>query len=498
MKAFFKVMLVLAGLAGALWWLAVLALYLTAGAQTRAALDLLNDAEGITAEAKTIRLHLDGVGLRQLTLIGDDGDRLDLERARLRVSIWPLLSRGEIDVREISVRGLVVEPSHRSLAAAPDTASPEHLPDSAPPADIPPASDTEPRRQRRPDREGPPFEGLLRSTQQNAVPVRVRRAELDGTLLLPDEQRMAMQIALRGFAPGRTGRLEAVFDAVVTDPEIPLHATELRLDLDIRQAIEGGIEALDGHLRGVLDTPEAAEPIRVDLSFEAQPSSLGERYRVQARREGLDDALLDLEAEWRDADRRIDGQVRVAWTEAAIAGIPRWPGMPPAPAQGLLEFDLATPPTPGAGPEGTFRVSGEADLLALLERTDPGLRQSLDAGTARVDLEGQVADTEGTVTGTIELTGVVPAGHPGPAFSAHHDTRIRWQDDAATVHGPLRLTGPRSESDGTLTLQIAADTPYPELQLELDRFDEDEWAPVLEILPGPKPQIRLTDTAVTP
>ncbi|AGA32976.1 hypothetical protein TVNIR_1303 [Thioalkalivibrio nitratireducens DSM 14787] len=495
MKGLVKVILVLAGLAGALWWLAVLALHLTAGAQTRAALGLLNDAEGITAEAQEIRLYLDGAGLRKLRLIGDEGDRVDIEHARLRVSVWPLLWRGEIDVREISVGGLVVEPSHRSFAAVPDTAAAKTPPDATLPADAPPASDTDPRRQRRSDRAGLPFEGLLQTTQRDAIPVRVRQADLDGTLLLPDDQRMAMRIALRGFAPGREGRLEAVFDAVVSDPEIPLHATELRLDLDIQQAAAGGIEALEGRIYGVLETPDAPDPIRLDTSFSAQPSALGERYRIQARREGLDDPLLNLDTEWFDADRRIEGQLRVAFTEAAIAGIPRWPGMPPVPARGLLEFNISAPATPGAEPEGTFRLAGEADLPALLERTDAGLQGSLDAGTAVVDLEAHVADTEGTLTGTVELTGVVPEGHPGPPFSAHHDTRIRWQDDAATVRGPLRLTGPRSESRGTLTLQTAADAPYPGLQLELDRFDEEEWAPVLEILPDPKPRIRLTGAA---
>jgi hypothetical protein len=51
------------------------------------------------------------------------------------------------------------------------------------------------------------------------------------------------------------------------------------------------------------------------------------------------------------------------------------------------------------------------------------------------------------------------------------------------VTGPVDLSGPLTASRGQLVFEDLEDGREPRLRLELDRFDDREWAPVLGLLP---------------
>lgn len=484
MNSFVKVLLIIAAIIGALWWLAVGVLHWTADAQTRAILEQLNQSEELTFDADQIRLHLDGVGVRNLHVRSPDGDQLRIDRGRLSAAPWPLLWKRELHIREISIRNLVFEPSEALVQLwrePPDeAASPEPYPGE------PPQREAETRTvSAAPE----PFAGLLqggRSGTRNTLGLRIRRADVQGTLRLPDEQYVAMQVRLRDFRPGREARLEAMIETTLAELEdFPILDGRVHAESRIRTHRDGFPANIEGHASINLLAQGNTEAVDLHLEFSALDAGTEERYRLRIRREGFDAALVDFQGRWSPRSQRSDGQLLVALNEAAVTGLPTWGHFQTPLAEGLLEYAV------GAKPDDDldrFRLNGSADLRILIDLFDTQRRGQLRSGTINVNLDGRIHDTAGTAAGEIRVDDFRPAGHTDAPFSGLHQLHLEADESGMQVNGPIQLTGPITTSQGQLRVTYHADDDSPDLHLELDRFDEQEWQPVLDLFP----EVRVT------
>lgn len=477
MNTFFKVLLVIAAAIGALWWLAVGLLNWTAGAQTRSALDLLNTSEEVTVEADQIRLYLDGAGLRNLRVISPAGDRLSIAEARLGASLWPLLWGRELDIRQVTIRGLVFEPGKEFLdtflespfgddePATPATADERH-------ADRP-AGEPAARR---------PFTGLLQGDPPGdpALRVRIRKAELDGALLLPDEQRIALQLTLRDLAPGREARLEGLFEASLANLELPIREARIRTENRIGTHPNGLPQSVDSRTRMGLLTREFEESIELQVELSARRTESGEGYALRILREGLENALVDFHGQWNRAAQQIEGRLHLGLTESAVRGMPAWQHLRLPVAEGTLEFTTSSAPEAS---RDSFRLNGSAELPVLVDLLDEERRGKLLEGTIAADLEGWLDDEKARITGTLGVENLRPRDHDGAPFGAVHQTRMQRDEAGLRVTGPVDLSGPFTASRGQLVFEDLEDGSEPRLRLELDRFDDREWAPVLDLVP---------------
>jgi hypothetical protein len=478
MNTFFKVLLVIAAVIGALWWLTVGLLNWTAGAQTRSALDMLNTSDEVTIDADQIRLYLDGAGLRNLRVSNPAGDRLTIAEARVGASLWPLLWGRELDIRQITVRGLVFEPGEEFLDTFLESPSGDHEPATPAPADEgrPETPADEPARQR-------PFTGLLQGGQPGdpeGLRVRIRKAEVDGTLLLPDDQRVALRLTLRDFAPAREALVEGLFEASLANLELPIREARIRTESRVQTYPNGLPQSVEGRAWISLLTRETGESVDLQMEFSARGTESGEGYAVDVLREGFENALVDFQGDWNRATQQVEGRLHLGLTETAVRGMPAWRHLRLPVAEGTLEFSASS--APGA-PQGSLRLNGSADLPILVDLMDENRRGQLRAGTIAVNLAGQIDDSGSLVTGTVAVENLQPSDHEGAPFSGSHQTRVLRNEAGLRMTGPIELTGPAAASHGQLVFEDSRDGSNPRLHLELNRFDEREWRPVLSLLP---------------
>lgn len=479
MNTFFKVLLVIAAVIGALWWLAVGLLSWTAGAQTRSALEMLNTSEEVTVEADQIRLYLDGAGLRNLRVFSPAGDRLSIAEARVGASLWPLLWSRELDIRQVTIRGLVFEPGEEFLETFLDSRSADDDPGA-------PATDDEGDVDERPVGEPAapkPFTGLLQGGgpgDPEGFHLRIRKAEVDGTLRLPDDQRVALQLTLRDLAPGREARLEGLFEASLANLEFPIREARIRTESRIRTHPNGLPESMDGRAWIGLVTREAEESVDLQVELSARGTESGEEYRLKVLREGLETALVDFQGQWNRSPQQVEGRLHLGLTETALRDMPAWNHLRLPIAEGSLEFTTSS--APGASRD-SFRLNGSADLPVLVDLLDEERRGQLREGSIAANLEGWLDDDETRVTGTIGVENLRPRDHEGAPFGAVHQTRMQRNEAGLRVTGPVGLSGPVTSSHGQLVFEDLEHRGSPRLHLELDQFDDREWAPVLDLLP---------------
>ncbi|HSM26584.1 MAG TPA: hypothetical protein VK855_00600 [Thioalkalivibrio sp.] len=478
MNTFFKVLLVIAAVLGALWWLAVGLLNWTAGAQTRSALDMLNTSDEVTIDADQIRLYLDGAGLRNLRVTNPAGDRLTIAEARVGASLWPLLWGRELDIRQITVRGLVFEPGEEFLDTFLESPSGDDEPATPAPADDgrseSPAG--EPTRQR-------PFTGLLQGGQPGdpeGLPVRIRKAEVDGTLLLPDDQRVALRLTLRDFGPAREALVEGLFEASLANLEFPIREARIRSESRLRTHPNGLPQSVEGRAWISLLTRETGESIDLQVELSARGAESGEDYVLRVLREGVETALVDFHGQWNRAAQQVEGRLHLGLTETAVRGMPAWQHLRLPVAEGTLEFTTSS--APGASRE-SFRLNGSADLPVLVDLLDEERRGKLLEGTIAAKLEGWLDDEEARIKGTLGVENLRTRDHERAPFGAVHQTRMQRDEAGLRVTGPVDLSGPLTTSRGQLVFEDLEDGREPLLRLELDRFDDREWAPVLDLLP---------------
>jgi len=529
MKTTLKVTLVLAGLAGLLWWSAVLLLNVTAQAQTRIALAMFNEAEPDGIDAEEIRLYLDGVGLRQFSMSIENGPRIRIGEARARVNLWPLLWGGDLDIRSVLLRDLQVdfsEVTDWTLGGLPSETPPDEAPWAKAPA---PAMTEDPRPSSAPARTEPAkpaervdFDGILATSQQQFIRVRIRHVEADATILLPEDQRFGARFALLNIAPGKEGTLRGAVDARVHALEWPVHEAGIDFEMRVAQAAQGGLARLEGTL-GLWLTPlppqtalvtashaasgappplapasapasvVAPEPIRFAATFTLQPTANGEAYRVEVARVGLARTLLNLQGQWDRTRQHAEGTLVLDLPASALADLPLPPALQPIGAEGRLAFAV-TPAAPDhGGPAGDFTILGDFHLPAWVNRTDGVVVSRLSDGIAALDLTGRFSGDDGHLHGTVDLTQLMPTDHRGPAFGVHHQPALAWDGATLRNDGPVRLSTGGVESRGRLSWETDAAEPEPRPRFDLDRFDRTAWLPILNLFPDPEAFLIVVD-----
>ena len=521
MKTTFKVILVLAGLAGLLWWSAVLLLHVTAQAQTRMALAMFNEADPEGIGAEEIRLYLDGVGLRQFSMSIEDGPRIRIGEARARVNLWPLLWGGDLDIRSVLLRDLQIDFSEvtdwtlgGSRSETPADAAP------APSVTEEPKPSSAPIGTPRPERVD--FDGILATSQQEFIRIRVRHVEADATILLPEDQRLGARFALLNIAPGKDGTLRGALDARLHALEWPVHEAGIDLELRVAQAAQGGLQRLEGTLGLWLVplrpepalmaasqappefTPGSAppsapasvvapEPIRFAATFVLQPTANGEAYRVEVSRVGFTQTLLNLQGQWDRTRQQAEGTLVLDLPASALADLPLPPALQPIDAEGRLALTV-TPAAPNDGrPAGDFMIQGDFRLPAWVNRTDGVVISRLTDGIATLDLTGTFSGDDGHLRGTVDLTQLIPTEYRGPAFGVHHQPALTWDGATLRNDGPVRLSAGGVESRGRLSWETHAAEPEPRLRFDLDRFDRAAWLPLLNLFPDPEAFLIVVD-----
>jgi len=522
MKTFMKVTLVLMGLTGLLWLSAVVLLNVTAQAQTRLALEILNGPEQTGIDAGEIRLYLDGVGLRQFSMHTEAGPGVHIAEARVRVNVWPLLWGRELDIRSMQLRGLRIDFSGMTVwdlgGQGPETPREPSGKQGNPGPQATEAAKTlvqEGAREPVQERVREPFEwvyfqGILSESQQGLMRVRVRHAEVDATLLLPESQWLGARLTLQDIAPGGEGTLRVALEAHLQAMEWPVREAGIDIELRAAQAALGGLDRVEGTLALWLSqarsesTPGSAmepEPIRFEAAFALQPTEEGESYRVVISRVGLPQTLVDLQGEWNRTRQQVQGTLTLDLPETALADLPLPPALQPIGARGRLALSLTPAAADDGKPAGQFAVLGDFHLPPWVNHSNGVVHPRLSDGFATLDLTGAFAGDHGDINGTLDLTGLLPTAYQGPAFAVHHQAALAW--DAATVRndGPIRLIGAGAESNGRLSWKITdhgragqalADpgqaydgTPDVHPRLDLDHLDRTAWRPLLNILPDP-------------
>lgn len=506
MKTTFKVTLVLAGLAVLLWWSAVLLLNVTAQAQTRMALGMFNDANPEGIDAEEIRLYLDGVGLRHFSMSIEDGPRISIGEARVRINLWPLLWGRDLDIRSVLLRDLQIDFSEVTDWTLLGGLRSETPPDDAPLVKAPaPVVTDEPKPSSAPASTEPAewvdFDGILATSQQQFIRIRVRHVEADATILLPEEQRIGARFALLNIAPGKEGTLRGALDARLHVLEWPIHEAGIDLEMRVAQAAQGGLERLEGTL-GLWLTPlrpEAAlvaassapasvvapEPIRFATAFALQPTANGEAYRVDVSRVGLAQTLLNLQGQWDRTRQQAEGALVLDLPESTLADLPLPSTLQPIGAEGRLALAV-TPSAPDHGRlVGHFTIQGDFHLSAWVNHAYGIVVPRLTDGIATLDLTGTFAGGDGHLHGTVDLTQLIPTDHRGPAFGVHHQPVLAWDGATLRNDGPVRLSAGGVESRGRLSWEIHAAQPEPRPRFDLDRFDRTAWLPLLDLFPDP-------------
>ncbi len=140
---------------------------------------------------------------------------------------------------------------------------------------------------------------------------------------------------------------------------------------------------------------------------------------------------------------------------------------------------------------GDFALTGETDLAHLSGIPALGLRGGVRTGLGRVEARG-------TFGGALEATGLLhirelrPTGHTGRPYVIRLEPEVTVSDERIRMASPVRLTGPASDSAGSLRFE---GTPPPnggylrfDAALDLDSFLLDDWQPLLALVPeGPEP-----------
>jgi hypothetical protein len=160
--------------------------------------------------------------------------------------------------------------------------------------------------------------------------------------------------------------------------------------------------------------------------------------------------------------------------------MPAWQHLRLPVAEGTLEFTTSSAP---AASRDSFRLDGSADLPVLVDLLDEERRGKLIKGTIAANLEGWLDDEKARITGTLGVENLRPRDHERAPFGAVHQTRMQRDEAGLRVTGPVDLSGPLTASRGQLVFEDLEDGREPRLRLELDRFDDREWAPVLGLLP---------------
>lgn len=445
--------------------IAAVGLALTPGVQGWAARRLVSGKSDLRVDFDRLAVGPNRAEIQGLRLV-QAGTVVSIQELEASYSGWALLTRRAIDLSSARVTGVVVD--LRTATPASETASaPAHPPSAAPaPGDssasapatkVPaPAAAAVPRE----------FQGIFAQFQP-PLPVSVRRATIEGRVLLPAERTVNFVAEVSGIAPGATGTVTASIDLTDTSPAAHLRAARLRASAALRSTSEGRFDQLEATVTLAGEGP-AIPPDTIQLRLDGAPATEGGgeafNLRVGLARTTATLPLLTASARYRPTDRSLSGSWELTAGSGELRDVLAALRLPDLQASGRGAW-FSSPDTGALSADGTLEL--KARDLGVLAPALAGTGQVAARTAFDVRLANQVlrlerltlAAGDPTAQPIVDLAALQPLSLDlrtrRPTFSRPEAPLARISVRALPLAWFQPLVGPTEIVSGNLSLALS-------------------------------------------
>lgn len=293
----------------------------TPGVQKAVFLNALNSQPGMRVQVERLRVGLSSYEVKNLYVL-NEGQGLQIEAASGSLSLWSLLTRREVKIENLKLRGLLMDLSQgpvtthgRVVVEVGKGGTSGESPEEGPDAEAGETGDEEtPAPDSPKEKEEPapqPFPGFLALTQQLGYTVRIDTGQMDGRVLLPEKREVTMSGTIEGIAPGQTGVV--TMELQLKDPSNAAQVAQagLKMRIEIVQPPVGGLQSLRADYTLAAQGGQLKEPVAILCQAAIEPAAGGEKWQLHMAKSGLPTPFIEAGLLFNAAQQTVSGKVKL-------------------------------------------------------------------------------------------------------------------------------------------------------------------------------------------